>query len=43
MGHAGDAVGSYSTEARQASAGGQTGWNDLAEDGYMGKIINPLY
>jgi len=41
-GHAGDAVRSYSTEARQASAGGQRGCNVLAEDSYMGKIIKPL-
>lgn len=38
MGHTGDAVGSYSTETRQANAGGQTGCNTLAEDGNTGEI-----
>lgn len=42
MGHAGAAFGIYSTKGGQAGAGGQKGCNALAEEGFVGKIINPL-
>lgn len=42
MGHDGAAFGIYSTKGGQAGAGGQKGCNALDEEGFVGKIINPL-